>query len=107
MQDLMVASAQFEARDGDKSYNLGRIETLAREAAEKAARLVLFHECSISGYTFLETLSRDELAAVAEAVPGPSVERLASIARGLNVAISAGLVEIADGRLYNCQVVVT
>ncbi|MBI4904202.1 MAG: nitrilase [Acidobacteria bacterium] len=107
-RDLRVATAQFEARDGDKRYNLSRIDKLAAQAVSAGAELVLFHECSISGYTFLETLSREQLAAVAEPVPdGPSVQQLIAMARTHRAVISAGLVEIDDGRLYNCQVVVS
>ncbi len=108
MQEIRAGVAQFEARDGDKAYNLAVIEELTRRAASQAAGIVLFHECSISGYTFLETLSRDEMAAIAEPVPGgPGVERLREIAAAFGTIVSAGLVEHADGRYYNCQVVVS
>ena len=70
MRDIRVATAQFEHRNNDKAYNLARIEELTRRAVEKGAEIVSFHECSISGYTFLQHLSRDELAALAEPVPG-------------------------------------
>jgi len=106
-QDIRIATAQFEARDGDKAYNLQRIESLTATAAAQGAQLVLFHECSISGYTFLETLTRSELEALAEPVPaGPSIAALQAIAAKYNVIVSAGLVEIHDGHLYNCQAVV-
>src|SRR5215831_954165 len=108
MRELRVAAAQFEARDGDKSYNLDVICHLARKARESGAELVSFHECSIPGYTFLENLSRDELTALAEPVPaGASVARLTAISRSAGIAIGAGLVEIDDGRLYNTYAVVT
>jgi predicted amidohydrolase len=108
MRELCVAAAQFEARDGDKSYNLDAICSLARKARESGAELVSFHECSIPGYTFLENLSRGELTALAEPVPdGPSIARLTAISRSLGIAIGAGLVEIEDGRLYNTYAVVT
>jgi predicted amidohydrolase len=108
MRELRVAAAQFEARDGDKAYNLDVICSLARQARESSAELVSFHECSIPGYTFLETLSREELAELAEPVPnGPSVKRLIAIARSLGVALGAGLIEIDGHRLYNTYVVVT
>ena len=58
-RDVWIATAQFEARDADKAYNLGRIEALARTAEQRGAEIVSFHECSITGYTFLQTLSRD------------------------------------------------
>jgi len=105
---LRVAAAQFEARDGDKSYNLDRICNLARKARESGADLVSFHECSIPGYTFLENLRHQDLVDLAEPVPGgPSVARLIAVARSLEIAIGAGLVETADGRLYNTYAVVT
>lgn len=111
MNDLRIAAAQFEARDADKDYNLGRIEALAREAARLGADVVSFHECSITGYTFLQTLSRGELEALAEPVPdGPSTRRLWDLSRALGVPLLAGLVEREGegeaGRLYNCYVAV-
>jgi predicted amidohydrolase len=108
MREMRAAVAQFEARDGDKSYNLDVIEDLAERSRTEAAELILFHECSISGYTFLENLSRDEIAALAEEVPGgPSTARLSALAGRLGIVISAGLVEREGDRLFNCQVVAT
>jgi len=108
MREIKIGAAQFEARDGDKAYNLETIERLARQAAEEGADLVSFHECSISGYTFLENLTREEIWALAEEVPGgPSTERLRQIAGRLGVALAAGLVERDGEKLHNCYVVVT
>lgn len=107
MRDVQIAAAQFEARDRDKEYNLGRIAALAREAVGQGAEIVSFHECSITGYTFLQTLSRDEIAALAEPVPeGPSTRRLMELARELNAALLAGLVERDGDRLHNTYVAV-
>lgn len=105
MRRIRVGAAQFEARDGDKSYNLGRIEELAGAARAQGAELVAFHECSITGYTFLETLSREALFELAEPVPGPSTEALVEIARRRGLTVAAGLVEREGDRLYNCYAV--
>ena len=109
MRDLRVATAQFEHRDGDKPFNLGRIAELTAQAAARGAELVAFHECSITGYTFLQGLSREELDALAESVPdGPSVRELIGLARGHDLAIGAGLIEREpDGTLRKAYVVVT
>ena len=108
MREIRAAAAQFEARDADKDYNLDRIEALAKQAAEQGADLVSFHECSIPGYTFLENLSREQIAELAEPVPGGgSVRRLEEIARAHGVTLGAGLVEQQDGLLYNTYVVVS
>jgi predicted amidohydrolase len=108
MRDLRIAAAQFEHRDGDKTYNLGRIRDLARRAAGQGAEIICFHECSITAYTFLQTLSREALDALAEPVPdGPSVRALEAIAREVDAVVMAGLIERApDGRLFKCYVAV-
>src|SRR5262249_46562432 len=108
MRDIRIGTAQFEHRDADKAYNLSRIRELTRRAVEQGAEAVSFHECSISGYTFLQTLTRAEPAALAEPVPdGPSVRGLVGIAREFNAVVMAGLVEIdREGKLYNCYAAV-
>ncbi len=107
MRDIRVAAGQFEARDGDKRYNLSVIETLAEKAAQQGAEVASFHEVSIPGYTWLETLTRDELFDLAEPVPGGvSVERLTGIAGRLGIAVGAGLIEREGDRVYNCYAVV-
>lgn len=108
MRDIRIAAAQFEACDADKPYNLQRIEVLARHAVAQGAEVVTFHECSICGYTFLQTLSRQALEALAEPVPGgPSTERLMALSRQWGVALLAGLIEREGPHLYNCYVAVS
>jgi predicted amidohydrolase len=107
MRDIKIAAAQFEARDGDKRYNLGRIEALARRAVQQGAEIVSFHECCICGYTFLEDLSREALEELAEPVPGgPSTRRLVELAGQFGVALLAGLIEADGDKLYNTYVAV-
>ncbi len=107
MRDFSIGTAQFEARDADKDFNLGRIRSLTCSAADRGAEMVCFHECSICGYTFLENLRRSEMEALAEPVPdGPSTEALVEIARECEVAVAAGLLEkTAEGGLQNTYVV--
>lgn len=83
------------------------IAALTGQAAEQGAELICFHECCITGYTFLEDLSRGMIESLAEPVPeGETVERLWRISEATGVTISAGLIEKHEGKLYNCQVVV-
>ena len=108
MNPIKVSTAQFENKSGDKIYNLSIIESLTERAAAEGAAAVAFHECSITGYSFARHLSREQLAAIAEAVPdGPSVQRLIGISRRYGIAVLAGLFEKdADGNLYNTYVCV-
>ena len=107
MRDVRVGAAQFEHRDGDKPYNLGRIHDLARRATRQGAEIVSFHECSVTGYTFLRRLDREALARLAEAVPGgPSTAALIETAREHRILVMAGLLEAEGGRLYNTYVTV-
>ena len=70
--------------------------------------MVCFHECSIPGYTFIESLARAQIVELAERVPeGPSIGRLIEIAGTHQVAVGAGLVERDGDRLFNSYVVVT
>jgi predicted amidohydrolase len=108
MQNLKIATAQFENRSGDKDYNLGIIRQLAAKAAAQGANVIAFHECSITGYTFAMPFSKQQMLDVAEFIPnGPSIGKLTEIAAELNIVILAGLFEKdTDDNIYKAQVCV-
>jgi 5-aminopentanamidase len=108
MENLKIASAQFEHRSGDKTHNLSVIKELTGKAAAEGADIISFHECSIPGYTFARRLSRDELESLAEPIPGgQSVAKLTEYAREFDIVILAGLFERGDdGNIYKAQVCV-
>src|SRR5678815_4314880 len=94
MDNLKIATAQFEHRNGDKTYNLSVIEKLAAKASEEGADVIAFHECSITGYTFARHLSKEQMLDLAEFVPGGnSTIKLTEIAKKYNIVILAGLFE--------------
>lgn len=108
MKDISIATAQFQTRNGDKEYNLSRIEALTEKAANEGARVVSFHELSVTSYTFLRDLNQQEMQELAEEVPsGDSVTNLIRLAGKYDVAILAGLVEKDGDKLYNTYVCVT
>jgi len=108
LNDICIATVQFEHKSRDKDYNLSRIESLTAQAAGKGAKVVCFHELCVTGYTFLNKLKRDETQKVAERVPdGESVQSLIRIASKYDVAVLAGLVEEENGQFYNTFVAVT
>ena len=108
MQNIKIATAQFEHRSGDKTYNLSVIDRLSAEASQAGADVIAFHECSVTGYTFARSLSKEQMLDIAELIPGgESVKRLTSIASKNNIAILAGLFEKdADDKLYKGYVCV-
>jgi predicted amidohydrolase len=106
MENLKIATAQFENKSGDKAYNLGVIDQLAAKAALQGADVIAFHECSVTGYTFARNLSKQQMLDVAEFIPGgPSIKRLTEIADKHNITILAGFFEKdASDNIYKAQV---
>lgn len=91
---LVISTAQFENKSGDKRYNLSIIERLSVKAAQQGADAVAFHECSITGYTFARHLSKTQMLDISEEIPtGPSIQKLTDIALKNNIVILAGLFE--------------
>lgn len=107
MRTLKIAVAQFEPKDGDKTYNLSVIEKLTERAAGQGAQVISFHEMSATAYTFMKNLSRKEVLNVAEPVPdGKICSELVRISGQYGIHILAGLVEIEEDKIYNTYVCV-
>jgi predicted amidohydrolase len=70
--------------------------------------VIAFHECSITGYTFARSLSKEQMLEVAEFVPdGESVRRLQDTARKFDIVILAGLFEKDhEDKIYKAYVCV-
>lgn len=100
---VRVASIQFQHRAGDKAYNLERVTTFARQAAEQGAILAVMPEMCISGYWHVPGLTRSELDQLAERLPdGTSVAQVRKLAMELGIGIGAGLLERGTGgELFN------
>src|SRR5690606_5612097 len=82
--------------------------SLTAAAVADGAEMVSFHECCISGYTFTQTYSLDEMLDLAEDIPsGPSVNALIDISREFSVPVLAGLFERDHGKVFNTYVCVT
>ena len=108
MQNLKVATAQFENRSGDKLYNLSVMDSLAAKAAADGAEVIAFHECSVTGYGYARKLSREELLAQAELIPeGESISQLRQISARHNIVVLTGLFEKdREDKIYKAYVCV-
>ena len=96
-----MALAQVECPWADIQGNLERMAGWAERAKAGGADLVVFPELCVSG------ICKDErLASIAEAIDGPSVTFVRSLARSLGLAIGSGFSERTDGLPFNTYVVV-
>jgi len=104
---IRAGSVQFEARPGDKAYNLDRIGHFVLQARTQKVQMLIFPEMCLTGYWFVRNLTRAQLELLAEAIPsGPSVCRVRHLAMTHQMLIGFGLIELADdGRLYNAYAV--
>jgi predicted amidohydrolase len=106
MRDIRVATVQFQHAPGDKAHNFDRIRHFVAQAAEQGVELIAFPEMCITGYWHVRKLSREDFESLAEPVPdGPGSRGLLALARKHGMTIGAGLLERADGRVYNSYVV--
>jgi len=108
MENLKIATVQFEHKSGDKDYNLDIIDQLSAKASKEGAQVVAFHECSVTGYSFALNFSYAEMLGLAEFIPeGSSIIKLTEIALKHNIVVLAGLFEKgANGRIYKAYVCV-
>ena len=101
METLKVAVVSSKSEFCDVDANIAHFGTLIETASNQGARLVCFPELALTGYT-TDPAVRD----VAERVPGPATEKLASIARAHDVYLSVGMAERDQDRFYITQIVV-
>jgi predicted amidohydrolase len=87
-QYMNISVAQFQPKDGDKTYNLSVIRALTEKAKSNGADLISFHEMSITAYTYTKNLSLEQVTDLAEEVPnGKSTQKLIEISKELNIPI--------------------
>ena len=87
---VKVATIEFAPEEGKVASNVARMVTLATEAGENGAKMIVLPEMATSGYSFF---SRAEIATVAETVPGTSTEALGAVAKKFGAYIAFGMPE--------------
>lgn len=114
---VRVAAIQCYSRMGDIEYNRRQLTDQITEAAKRGAVIVVLPECAVSGYMdpgrnlswTSEDKPRDGLIPVrpvAEAVPGPSTERFAQLAKTLKIYLTVPLIEKSQGSFFNAVVLI-
>ncbi len=99
---VSIAVAQFSPGE-DKTANLAALRSLAREAADRGADLVLAPEYSM----FTAGRLDDRYRAAAEPVDGPFVDEVRSIAAETGIVVACGIAESRrdDSHIFNTVVV--
>ncbi len=100
---IKMAAVQMEPGLMKIGENLESMVSAVREAADNQANLIVFPECSLTGYVFS---SRREALSFAETLPGPSTERIASLCQELKTYVIFGLLEKEGDRLFNAAALV-
>ncbi|MGZ0172364.1 MAG: carbon-nitrogen hydrolase family protein [Planctomycetales bacterium] len=98
---MKIAAVQMDVTLGEVDRNLQAIEDRLREAVSNGASLVVFPECTVTGYCF-ESL--DEARPFAQPIPGPATERLSAICSELNAFAVFGMLEQEGDRVFNSAV---
>jgi predicted amidohydrolase len=97
---VRVAVCQTLCIDSDGAGNFRRIEYALQTAAEQKAQLACFPETAILGWV------NPEAHKLADPIPGPTSQRIASLARKHKLMICIGLAEKDGDRLYDSVILV-
>jgi predicted amidohydrolase len=97
----IVAAVQLDIKLGELDTNLARVLAYTAEAAGNGADLVIFPECSLTGY---QMDSREEALSMAQAVPGPATGSIVSLCQELNTHVIFGMLELSGDLLFNTSV---
>lgn len=103
MAKTTLACVQMDCEIGNVAANLKKVVEQIRAAAERAAEIVIFPECALTGYCFD---SLEEAAKFAEPLDGPSAQAIAEACRQTGVYAIAGFIEKGEDGFYNSAMVV-
>jgi predicted amidohydrolase len=104
--EFTVAALKVMPAAGDSAGNYARFEQLARQAAAGGANLIVTPECYLDGYmgspNFRPGMTREKmLQSHTEPIDGPTLRKVAALARELKVHLLFGFSERRNGGLFN------
>ncbi len=98
---MKIAGVQMDVLLGDVPKNLERMAGRFREAVQAGANLVVFPECSVTGYCFR---SLEEARPMAQSIPGPATEFLSGLCAEANALMVFGMLEAEGPKIFNAAV---
>ena len=113
-ETVSIACVNFHPAWGDKAANVDKMKTLATEAAAQGNQIVVFPELALSGYECSEDLVGEHQSCLmhrelAETIPGPATEKMAVLAKELDIYLIFGMPEndqASPDRRYISSVVI-
>lgn len=100
---IRVAACTPQVHVGDVNANVENICEMAAKAAEDGAKIVLFPELSVTGYTCADLFHQQSILDAAE----NGLSYIAGKSRAWDAAVVVGFPMQARGRLYNCAAVIS
>lgn len=95
---IKVAAATPVIRVADCQYNTGAILAALTECADGGAKLIVFPELCITGYTCGDLFYQEALQKAAL----EALKKIVGATEGLDALVFVGLPVRAEGRIYNC-----
>ena len=94
---VKVAAATPDIRVADVAYNTEQICRLIEETEEQGAKVIVFPELCVTGYTCGDLFTQDILLSDARS----ALHRIADFTEDKDALIFVGLPLVVDGELYN------
>ncbi|MES2640016.1 MAG: carbon-nitrogen hydrolase family protein [Myxococcota bacterium] len=99
----MYAVVQYKPRRGARNSNLAGLATLAAQALQGGAKVLVLPEMAATGYRFPNP---EAIRPMSEAPRGPTFRTFAPLARQYKAHVVVGFVEDHEGRLFNSALVI-
>lgn len=100
---VKVAAVQMDTKIADLNYNLRKTKDCIKEAASEGASLIVFPECSLTGYCFE---NEEETRANAISIVEPWIGELIEVACQTNSYSIVGFVEREEDNIYNSLLII-
>lgn len=100
---MKIAGVQTDVSFKDVEANLSRLEGIVQSESALGTELTIFPECFTTGYCFD---SLEEARPFAEAIPGPTTQRVAALCRRLKTSVVFGMLEASGSHVFNAAVLV-
>lgn len=103
IRQFKVGAVQMDIKIKEKDSNLEKMKAFAQKAADEGVELLIFPECSLTGYCYE---SKEEAKTMAETIPGPATSLIQVICSKFNMTIIFGLIELDNDRVFNSAAIV-